>query len=92
MYESITANFLQITMDKASSIQHWLFERKTDVQVISKTPWIIEAIENPEKSIIFAEFLKIVLKSYGFYDEFLLLVKMVCILSELVNRNLKKRI
>jgi signal transduction histidine kinase len=75
MYESITVNFLQITMDKASSIQHWLFERKTDVQVISETPWIVEAIENPEQSAKFSAFLEIVLKNYGFYDELFIIDK-----------------
>ncbi|MCK4352219.1 hypothetical protein KAW65_02305 [candidate division WOR-3 bacterium] len=88
LYKSITKNLTQIAKDKASSINNWIFERVTDAKVISKSPWIREALEHPRlpKSAnggqaqiphsLHAELthhLKLVKENYGYYDELFIL-------------------
>lgn len=62
-------------MDKAATINHWLFERVTDAKVISKSPWIIEALEYPERRQILVRYLHLVMESYGYYNEIFILDK-----------------
>jgi two-component system NtrC family sensor kinase len=93
LYQSITKNFLQITMDKAATIRHWIFERITDAEVISKTPWITEIVQFPQKRRILESFLTLVMESYGCYEEIFILDKKgnYVVGTGLVKENLKDR-
>jgi two-component system NtrC family sensor kinase len=62
-------------MDKAASIQHWLFERRTDAQVISRMKWVVEAIRKSQDREMINGYLKIIKENYGYYDEIFVLDK-----------------
>ncbi len=76
LYKSITENLTQITRDKASAINNWIFERVSNAKVISKSPWIIEILKHPQttyKSSELVSYLKLAKESYGCYDEIFIL-------------------
>ena len=76
LYKSIAENLTQITRDKASSINNWMFERVSDARVISKSSWIVEILKHPQiphRSPGLASHLKLVKESYGYYDEIFIL-------------------
>lgn len=78
LYKSITENLTQITRDKASSINNWMFERVSDARVISMSPWIMEILRYPQISRVSLyakpiQYLKLVKESYDYYDEIFIL-------------------
>lgn len=75
LHTSITQNLSQITIDKAMSINNWLFERVSDARTIAQSPWTAAALYDPQKRDSFNNYLTLIEQSYGYYDELFILDK-----------------
>jgi two-component system NtrC family sensor kinase len=69
LYQSITNNLSQTTVDKAARISQWLHERASDARGMSEAEAVRDAVGSEAARPEAERFLKVIKRTYGYYSE-----------------------